>query len=359
MASRIIAHVDMDSFYASVEMRDNPDLKGQPVIVGADPASGRGVVSTCSYEARKFGVHSGMPISSAYQCCPGGVYIRPQIPRYAEVSRSIMGIIGRLAPDMEQVSIDEAYLDLSGTGSYETATAVAGEIKKAIHEEEQLTCSIGIAPSRSYAKMASDMHKPDGLVIIHPDTLKDQISGLLATSIPGIGKKARSILDEKGIRTIGDLAGTDIQTLQEIFGSAAVALHRIASGEDDTGLNNPGPRKSIGREITFPEDTNDEEILIATLDQLAVSVHLDLLIESMVYKTLTIKIRYSGFITTSHARSLHRPTDSFTRVRNGAQDLFQQNWTGEPVRLIGVRLSGLSSPEPFQKKIPDFFPDSE
>ncbi len=354
MTESIIGHIDMDSFYASIEIRDNPDLIGKPVIIGADPKLGRGVVSTCSYESRKSGVKSGMPISTAYRLCPDGIYIKPDIKKYSVVSDSIMNEIRKIVPGIEQVSIDEAYLDLTDSGSYNNARELAITIKNAIKETEHLTSSVGIAPSRNYAKIASEYKKPDGLFVLKPQDLRDFLFAQPAKSIPGIGKRAATVLAGHNINTIHDLAITDIQVLRELIGSYALKIHEIAIGADRTGLHESELRKSISRETTYLKDTSDEEELMATLDNLAACVHYELISDGFRYRTLTIKIRYTGFVTVNQSYSMAHPKDSLDSILRSEKVLFRQNWTGEPVRLIGIRLSGLVNSDPGQTTLTNF-----
>ncbi|HWQ67932.1 MAG TPA: DNA polymerase IV [Methanospirillum sp.] len=355
MNPQIIGHIDMDSFYASIEIRDNPELSGKPVVIGSDPQEGhgRGVVSTCSYEARKFGLHSGMPISRAWHLCPHAVFIRPG-KKYAQVSARIMVLIREFVPDMEQVSIDEAYLNLTECVSYPAAELCAWEIKKAIREKEGLTCSIGIAPARSYAKIASEIHKPDGLVTLTPDTLISTIHPLPASSIPGVGRKSGAILTQKGIRTIGDIALCDIQKLQDIFGGYAVRLQMIATGYDGSGLKDRGPSQSIGRDTTFASDTDDPYEIEEMLSELASSVRYELIRKKARCRTVGVRIRYTGFITRSRAVSWLHPDDSAQAIERTMRTIFFELWSGKPVRLVGIRLSGLVYPDPVQTKLSQY-----
>ena len=345
----------MDSFYASVEIRDDPTLAGKPVVIGSDPqnGAGRGVISTCSYEARQFGLHSGMPISRAWHLCPHAVYIRPS-KKYATVSAEIMQILKEMVSKIEQVSIDEGYLDLSPCQSWENARIHAMEIKSRILSQEKLTCSIGIAPARSYAKIASDLQKPDGLTIITPENLKAILYPLPASKIPGIGKKSYSALEERGINTIHHLAETDIQVLQDIFGVWAVRVREIASGFDVSGLKDQGPRQSIGKETTFIEDTQDLNIIERTLHELTREVHEELVQKNARCRTIGIRIRYTGFHTITRALSWPHPDNNELLILKTALSLFQEYWSGDPVRLIGIRLSAIEYPDPVQTTLNQF-----
>ena len=234
-ADRIVMHVDMDSFFASIEVRRDPSLAGRPVIVGADPkgGAGRGVVSTCSYEARRYGVHSGMPISRAYDLCPHGVYLPVDRNLYVRTSADIMAILSRHAGRIEQVSIDEAYLDVSDAGGFPAAEALAAAIKQEVRETVGITCSVGVAPGKAVAKIASDYKKPDGLTVVRPEEVAGFLAPLPVEKIPGVGRKTGEDLRQMGIRTIGDLAGHDIQALIARLGRSGISMHRLARGIDE------------------------------------------------------------------------------------------------------------------------------
>jgi len=357
MKKQVIAHLDMDSFYASVEIRDDISLIGKPVIIGSDPmgGKGRGVVSTCSYEARQYGLHSGMPISQAWARCPNGVYIKPS-GKYGTVSARIMNILCEYADEIEQVSIDEAYLNLSFCNSFYHAANLAQEIKKAILAREGLTCSIGIAPARTYAKIASDLQKPAGLVILTPDNLMSTLNELPVSKIPGVGKKTTVMLKEQNINSIADLADANIQLLQDIFGKYAVRIRMIATGQDSQALREQGPQQSIGRETTFNSDTSDLMVIYATFEALTASLGAELMRKQARYKTIGIRIRYSGFITLTRAVSGTHADYNEALILRTALKLFNEYWTGDPVRLIGIRLSGLVYQDPVQSSLENFFP---
>lgn len=353
---KIILHLDMDSFYASVEIRDNPALSGLPVVVGADPmkGSGRGVVSTCSYEARVYGIHSGMPISQAYHLCPDAIFIRPDMESYARVSSMIMQILTDMAGEIEQVSIDEAFLDLTADQSYEQAAQHASEIKRAIRDQVGLTCSIGIAPSRIYAKMASEQQKPDGLTIIQPSEILSFLSPHPVRSIPGIGKKSAQVLVNAGIRTIGDISRCDIQALQEIFGSHAVRLLQISRGLDCEGLRETGKRKSVSREHTFLKDSVSPEEILGFMHEMVLLLCRELEERDIYSRTIGIRIRYTGFISRTRSVTLIKPTREVRIIEQAIDGLFAEMWDQTPVRLIGVRLSGLVHSDPVQRSLSDF-----
>lgn len=356
MTEQIILHLDMDSFYASVEIRDNPELSGKPVVIGADPrqGTGRGVVSTCSYEARAFGIHSAMPISQAYHLCPHAVFIPPHMATYAQVSSTIMQLLRGIAGEIEQVSIDEAYLDLTSDLSYELAAHHAAEIKQVIHDQVGLTCSVGLAPSRIYAKMASEQQKPDGLTIVPPGSLLSFLTPLPVGSIPGIGKKSAQVLMSAGILTIGDIARCDIQTLQDMFGSHAVRLHQIARGLDREGLRESGKRKSISREHTFLKDSTSPDEILGSMHAMILSLCQELAERNIYSRTIGVRIRFTGFITRTKSVTLMQPTREVRIIENAVDGLFAEMWDMTPVRLIGVRFSGLVHPDPVQRSLSDF-----
>lgn len=353
---RIILHVDMDSFYASVEMRENPDLAGKPVIIGANPreGSGRGVVCTCSYEARKYGVRSAMPISHAYQLCPHGIFLPPRFPVYTRASERVMAILRGYAERFEQVSIDEAYLDLSCLGDFLHAEGVAREIKKKILSSEQLSCSIGIGPGKVVAKIASDMQKPGGLVVITPERIKEILFPLPASRIPGVGKKTGEALMQRGIFTIGDLAEADIQILMGILGKWAVPLQELAQGIDDSEVREHSESKSVSREITFDTDIDSPGVIFETLEGMARDLAGDLAERNLFARTVTVKIRFSDFATFSRSRSLPCPTRDMRAILSAARDLALPLVSKNSIRLAGLRLSSLTHVDRNQKTIGEF-----
>ncbi len=354
--TRIILHVDMDSFFASVEVREKPELKGKPIVVGADPkgGKGRGVVSTCSYEARKYGVRSGMPISRAYTLCPHAVFLPVNFPLYIKASREVMTILRKYAEKFQQVSIDEAYLDVSYVGSFETVRELALRIKQEIFEKERLTCSIGAAPNKIIAKIASDYKKPDGLTVVEPSMVKEFLSPQPVKKIPGIGKKTEAALKEMGIEKIGQLAACDVQELISHFGKWGIFMHELAHGVDESEVREEECCKSISRETTFEEDTNNIETLNHTMDALAEDVHKSLIEEVFLFRTVSIKVRSKGFITHTRAHTLEHYTDDLGVIKETAKVLLEEFLDGRMVRLIGVRLSSLERRRTRQKLIEEF-----
>lgn len=340
---RIILHVDMDSFFASVEVQKNPALAGLPVVVGADPKGGRGrgVVCTCSYEAREYGIRSAMPISEAYVRCPEAVYLPVSHGLYCDVSADIMQGIRPFADAFAQVSVDEAYCDISSCGSYTAAAAIGKDIKELVRERQGITCSVGIGPNKTIAKIASDYRKPDGMTIVRPDDAASFLAPLPVRKIPGIGKKAEERLASLGIATAGNLAEANPHILRTILGKWGVMMHARANGIDDTPVTGRGERKSIGKERTFPEDVTDRDLLCRTLSSLAEEVCRRLRKDGGRCRTVTVKIRYRGFVTRTKAFSFGHATDREDLILRTAQSLMLPFLTTTPVRLIGVSVSGL------------------
>ncbi|MDE4908612.1 DNA polymerase IV [Methanogenium marinum] len=340
---RIILHVDMDSFFASVEVRENTALTGQPVVVGADPKNGRGrgVVCTCSYEARGYGIRSAMPISEAYVRCPEAVYLPVNHALYCQVSAEIMDAIRPFADIFAQVSVDEAYCDISSCGSYTAAEALGTEIKNIVKSHHGITCSVGIGPNKTIAKIASDFQKPDGMTIIRPNNTTSFLSPLPVRKIPGIGKKAEERLASLGITTAGDLAKADPGLLRTKLGKWGFVMHARANGIDDTPVADRGERKSIGKERTFPKDVTDAQYICQTLTSLTAEVCRRLRKDGRRCSTVTVKIRYRGFITRTKASSFSHATDRDDQIEQTAQSLILPFLTTTPVRLIGISVSGL------------------
>ncbi|MCL6591727.1 MAG: DNA polymerase IV [Firmicutes bacterium] len=346
MMERKIMHIDMDAFFAAIEQLDNPNYRGLPVIVGADP-KGRGVVSTCSYEARKFGVHSAMPIREAYQRCPQGIFLPVRGHRYAEVSRQIMAILADYTPDVEPLSLDEAFLDLTGSQAiFGPAENIARGIVGRIAKEIGLSASVGLAPNKFLAKLASDLKKPKGFVIITPETIHETLDNLPVSKIWGVGPKTEAQLKEMGLRTIGDVGRIDPRILSAKFGEAGTQLHRLANGLDDRPVITCEETKSIGHEITFQEDTDDSQYLAEILLWLADQVARRLRRHHLRGRVITLKLRDSGFKTLTKRTTLAEPTDFEETIYREAVKLAGQiNWGRCLVRLIGVSVSDFSHPE--------------
>jgi DNA polymerase IV (archaeal DinB-like DNA polymerase) len=344
---RVILHIDLDAFFPSVEVREYPELKDRPVIVGADPkeGKGRGVVSSASYEARKFGIRSAMPISRAWKLCPEGVYLRPHFDLYVNASNSIMRILKSHADKFEQGGIDEAYLDISSrVKDFDDAKEFAEKLMKEVLDKEKLTCSIGVAPNKMLAKIGSDFKKPYGLTVIREEDAKEFLSPLKVRKIPGVGPKAEGRLKELKIETIGDLAAISPELLTRLFGSWGARLHEYAYGIDYSEVIEEYETKSIGREVTFEEDVDiaDEGQILGILDELADEIHKELIDSEFGFKTITIKVRYEHFDTYTRAKSLSFPTNDLDILRNNAKRLIYAFLRGnKKIRLIGMRVSTL------------------
>ncbi|MEI7529589.1 MAG: DNA polymerase IV [Elusimicrobiota bacterium] len=346
MPDRRIVHVDMDAFFAAIEQRDDPALRGRPVIVGADPKGGRGVVSTCSYEARRFGVRSAMPISEAWRRCPQGVYLPPDFERYDAASKAIRAAFYEFTPDVEQVSIDEAYLDITRSahlfgGPLETCRRIKARVK----ELTRLTCSLGLAPTKLAAKIASDLKKPDGLVVVEPEGLVAFLAPLDISRIGGLGPKTAALLREKGVNTIGELAACDLARLA-FLGRSAAYLKRLAGGADDREVAEEDGVKSVSNEITFDTDTSNAGEIKASLLALADKVSSRLRADGLKGRTVTFKIRLADFETCTRARTLALSTNYADVIGREILALYAAfGKDGKKVRLLGVKISGLMPAE--------------
>lgn len=347
---RIIFHVDMDHFFTAVEEREQPEIKGKPVVVGADPkeGTGRGVVSTSNYEARKYGVKSGIPIARAWRLCPHAVYLPVNYRLYKKVSAQIMTIMRSYADKFEGWGFDEAFLDVTQRtkGNYQEAEKLAQQIKKDIYKTEGLTCSIGVGPNKLVAKIGSDFKKPDGLTVVQPEEAKAFLAPLNVRRLLWVGKKTEARLNNMGIRTIGDLANYDASVLVEKFGVAGTQLYLSAQGIDNSEIQEQWERKSMSREITFEEDISNPDIIFDTLDAIAEDLHQELVASNFTFKTTTIKIRYENFETHTHGKTLRFFTDRLKDIQKSSRELVQDYLHPDrKVRLIGVRLSNLLSTE--------------
>jgi len=345
MPPRTVLHVDMDAFYAAVEQRDRPELRGQPVIVGADPRGGRGrgVVSTASYEARRFGVGSAMSISEAWRRCPQGVYVQPDMEKYAAVSAEVMEVLRGFTDCVEPISIDEAFLDVTGSRRvFGSGEQIARALKDALVERTQLTASVGVAGSKLVAKIASDLRKPDGLVVVPPGTEPAFLAPLPIRRLWGVGPKTEEDLARLGVRTIGDLARLDPERLARRLGSHGHDLLALARGQDDRAvIGEPGGPKSLGQEHTFDADTADRQRLRRTLLELCDSVARRLRRHGLRARTVTLKYRDETFRTLTRARTMPEPTDSGEALFETVWVLFGAAHGERRVRLLGVYASGL------------------
>jgi len=341
MGARTIVHVDMDAFYAAVEQRDRPELRGQPVIVGARPGS-RGVVSTASYEARRFGVHSAMPIGRAHRLCPQGVYLPVDHDKYAEVSRQIMAVLRELTPLVEPVSIDEAFLDVTASRRlFGDGARIGADIRRRVREAVSLTASVGVAANKFVAKVASDVGKPDGLIVVPPGEEAAFLAPLPVSRLWGVGRVTAEEMEALGLRTIGQIAGLPPGRLAPRFGAAgAAALIALAHGRDERAVEPSSAPKSMGAEETFERDVADRERLRATLRAQAERVARELRADGYAAATVTLKVRFGDFSTITRARTGEPIQDGLAIYRRAAA-LLDQLGAIRPVRLIGLSTSGL------------------
>jgi DNA polymerase-4 len=331
----------MDAFFAAVEQRRNPELIGKPLVIGGcgDPTK-RGVVSTASYEARKFGIHSAMPLRTAYKLCPHAVFLPVDYREYSRVSKKIKEILRESCPIMQDVGIDEAFLDISQIDK--PAEEIAKEIKMKIKQETGLTCSIGIAPNKLLAKIASDMQKPDGLTIITESDIETRIWPLPVRKLWGVGPKTEAHLREMGVETIGDLATLPMDRLIEEFGrSHGTYLYEASRGIDESPLITHWEPKSTSREITFQSDTSNWQTIARTLAELTTEVANDLKQAGYKGRTVTVKVRFTDFETHTKAKTLTRYTNAIDEIRTAAFDCLKRFELKKKVRLVGVRVGGL------------------
>lgn len=354
--SRVIFHVDMDAFYVSVERRENPELVGRPVVVGADPKGGRGrgVVMAASYEARDFGVRSGMPISRAYRLLPNAVYVWPNYDLYGTVSENVMNVLREFADILEHLSIDEAFLDVTKRvdEDYDRAVDHARAVKAAVREREGLGCSIGIAPNKSTAKIASDLNKPDGLTVVRPEEVTSFLAPLPVTRISGVGPKTAEVLTGVGIRTIGELADYPGKDLTKLLGKNAVWLWGIARGIEELPVEERPDPKSISVERTFMRDEADFEEVLRTLADVAHNVYLRAVGQKAFFQTIGIKVRFEGFSTHTRDRTLPTAVQDEATLKAVARELAQEfAKRGRAVRLVGVRVSSLERPKARQARV--------
>lgn len=340
--TRAIIHLDMDAFYAAVEVLDDPELKGKPVIVGGSKE--RGVVSSASYEARKFGVHSAQPIATAARLCPQGVFLPVRMWRYQEISQQIFQIFQRFSPLVEPLSLDEAFLDVTGsTRLFGTPEEIARKIKEQVVEETGLTVSAGVAPSKFVAKIASDMQKPDGLTIVPEGKVEEFLEPLPIEKLWGVGKATRKILAHLGVRTIGDLGLLSSKLLVRKLGKQGLHLYLLAKGVDEREVEPEREVKSVGHEDTYPIDISDVEEARKQLLSLATRVAKRLRGYGLVGKTVTLKVKYYDFVQITRSITLGEPTDDNRKIFQTCCDLLEKTEVGRrPVRLLGISLSQLS-----------------
>jgi len=355
---RIITHLDMDAFFAAIEERDTPAFRGVPLVVGADPrgGEGRGVAATSNYLARAYGIHSATPISTAWRLSerarragkPPVTFVSVDMQKYARVSDEVMGIVRRFIPIVEQASIDEAYGDLSFTESYEKAEGLCRRLKEAIRSEEQLTASVGIGPNKLIAKIASGMHKPDGLTVVHEHEAESFLAPLSVRAIPGIGPKTEVFLMKQGIKHIKDLKPLSLYQLEELLGKRGIDLYEKIRGRDESPVEEYSEPKSIGEQETFESDTLDSQVLLDELDVLGKDVVERLHGEGFQsFRTVVLTVRFADFDTKSRAHTLAEPASDVATLHREALKLLlpfldrRENPRRKLIRLLGLRVEKL------------------
>ncbi len=343
----------MDAFFAAVEEREDPSLKGKPVVIGSDPqgGAGRGVVATANYEARKYGIGSAMPISLAWRRCPHAVYLRPRIKLYAEVSREAFEVFARFTDAIEPLGIDEAFLDVTASRRlFGPGPEVALQLKRAVRDATGLTASVGCAASKFVAKIASDLEKPDGLVVVPTGSEADFLAPLPIRRLWGAGPKAQARLRSLGCLTIGDVAALDAAVLERRFGKAMGGrFHRLSRGVDPRPVDTGRQRKSLGKEITFDRDISDRAEIDRTLLRLCDDVIAACRKKHIAGSTVTLKLRFEGFETVTRQRAVGIPVDTVEAIWPVARDLFRKaDRAAVPIRLIGVTLSSFDAKQEAQ-----------
>ncbi len=338
-----ILHVDMDAFFAAVEQRDNPEIRGKPVIIGGTFLEKRGVVSTASYEAREYGVHSAMPIIQAKKLCPHGIYLQGRMSKYKEVSREIFKILFHYTPLVEKLSIDEAFLDLKGCHRlFGNSKEIGKKIKEEIKEKTGLTASVGIAPNKFLAKLASDMEKPDGFVIIREDEIEKTLDSMPVGNLWGVGRETEKILQKKGIKTVGMLKNVSLANLESLLGKMGKRLYYLARGQDDREVVPSVDIKSISHEETFSESLTDKKEIFAELLSLTQKVVHRLRNRNLLGNTVFIKVRYDNFQTVTRRKTLTSPVNNINDIYYSGRKLLAENdLLGKPIRLLGIGIGNL------------------
>lgn len=355
---RIIAHLDMDAFFAAVEERDSPQFKGLPIVVGSDPqnGSGRGVVSTANYKARKYGIRSALPISKAWQLSqqakkagqPAAIFLPVDFLKYERASQKIMQILRRFSDQIEQASIDEAYFDLTPANDFKNAAIICQKIQETITKEEKLTASIGLASNKLIAKIASDIKKPNGLTIITPDDGEEFLADLDIRKIPGIGSKTQTLFNAKKIYKVNDLKKFSIIQMEQMLGKWGISLYQKIRGYDETPLCQDYKAKSIGEQQTFLADTLDFKIVHEEMEKMCNRIFAQLSNNAFAsFRTIVVTVRFQGFITKNRSHTLNAPNDSLKTLKFEALKLLmpffdrRENPALKPIRLIGVRIEKL------------------
>ena len=355
MPAKKIIHVDLDAFFASVEQLDNPELKGRPVIVGGSTKE-RGVVSTASYEARAFGVQSAQPIARAKKLCPQGVFLRVRMDRYREISRRVLKILSSCTPKVEPVSIDEAFLDITGCEKlFGKAEGIAREIKTRIKKEVGLTCSLGVAPNKFLAKVASGMQKPDGLVIVKDNDKESFLANLPVGKIWGVGKVTQRELQQMGIYTIRQLGELSFSELQKTFGRIGARLYNLSHGIDRTPVLTDRKIKSMSSETTFPHDISERKVLEKTLYELSVKVSKTLRNKGLGAKSIQVKVRFSDFTTFTRSHTYREATNLTEFIWQRAKELLDKkvDLSARKVRLIGLAVYNLGAQRQMEFFVPE------
>ncbi|MGJ0483880.1 MAG: DNA polymerase IV [Methylomicrobium sp.] len=354
--SRKILHIDMDAFYAAVEQRDNPDYRGKPIVVGGRPDA-RGVVATCSYEARKFGIHSAMSSSQAYRLCPQAIFVKPRFEVYKDVSAAIRRIFAEYTELVEPLSLDEAYLDVTEVSRCRSsATLIAKEIKEKIRQQTGLTASAGVSYNKFLAKIASDLDKPDGLYLITPEQGPEFVERLPIGKFHGIGRATEKKMHELGIRTGFDLKQWPLPLLAQHFGKAGQYYYDIARGIDNRPVRNCRPSKSVGVETTYQEDLEDPDIILQQLLDLMDKALTRLAAKQMTAHTLTVKLKYHNFVQITRSKTLPQAITQVEGFETVLADLLKDTEVGaKKVRLLGVALSSLDPAAPLNWRQMDLF----
>lgn len=343
---RTILHVDLDAFFASVEQRDHPEWRGKPLAVGMGGTNDRGVVSAASYEARKFGVHSAMPIRTAKRLCPDCIFVPVRGAAYQAASREVMAILRRFTPLVQPISIDEAFMDVTASRLlFGDGEAIARRIKQAVRDEVELTISVGVASTKLVAKIASDLRKPDGLVVVEPGTEAAFLAPLPISRLWGVGASTAAALRDFSVSTIGDLQQVDRSALVRRFGKHGASLVDRAMGRDADPVDDPDAAKSVSHEMTFDEDTSDPDVLERTLLAMSEGVSGRLRHAGIKAGTVTVKIRDSGFNTITRQRGLPEPSDMTEPIWQTALALARPEMRGKKIRLLGVAASGFGARE--------------
>ncbi|WP_411953382.1 DNA polymerase IV [Alkalibacillus sp. S2W] len=361
MKRRIIFHVDMNSFYASVEMAYQPDLKGKPVAIAGDPEKRKGIVVTSNYEARAYGVKTTMPLWQAYEKCPQLIALKPNFPRYREASKQIFSVLESVTPYVQPISIDEGYMDVTDYDGELTAPQLAEWIQEKLTSELDLPCSIGIGPNKFLAKMASDMKKPLGITVLRKREIQDKLWPMPIEEMYGVGNKTAEKLKQMDIATIGDLAHKNVLTIKNLLGMNGERLHMRANGIDKREVDPEAVHdfKSIGNSQTLPYDTTEVTDIHPLIKQLSSRVAERMKVKQVVAENIQIMIRYHDHKTITRSRALRDYVDSEADIERLALDLFHAHWTEEPLRLIGVTMQHLTHKEEIGKQLDLFTYEQE